>query len=115
MKSHDADRREDETTDRHESALTAALLRIGASLDLETVLREVLESARVLTGARYGVIATIDEAGQPGDFMSSGITAEEHRNLVEWPDGPKLFAFLRDLPGPLQRDADPRRGLLLAR
>ena len=45
------------------SALSAASLRISASLDLETVLNEVVESARALTGARYGAIATIDEAG----------------------------------------------------
>ena len=30
------------------------MLRISASLDLKTVLREVVESARTLTGARYG-------------------------------------------------------------
>ena len=35
------------------SALSAASLRINASLDLETVLNEVVESARALTGARY--------------------------------------------------------------
>ena len=35
----------------------AVSLRIGASLDLETVLREVVESACALTGAHYGAIA----------------------------------------------------------
>ncbi len=84
------------------SALSAASLRISASLDLETVLNEVVESARALTGARYGAIATIDEAGVPQDFVTSGFTAEEHRKLVEWPDGPRLFEYFRDLPGPLR-------------
>ena len=84
------------------SALSAASLRISASLDLETVLNEVVESARSLTGARYGAIATIDEAGVPQDFVTSGFTAEEHRNMEEWPDGPRLFEFFRDLPGPLR-------------
>ena len=88
------------------STLAAALLRLSGSLDLETVLREVVEGACSLTGARCGVIATIDEEGLPQDFVTSGFTEEEHRTLVEWPDGPKLFAFLRDLPGPLRiRDA----------
>ena len=41
-------------------------------LDLETVLREVVESARTLTGARYGAITTIDETGAPKDFVTSG-------------------------------------------
>ena len=84
------------------SALSAASLRISASLDLETVLNEVVESARALTGARYGAIATIDEAGAPQDFVTSGFTADEHRHIVEWPDGPRLFEFFRDLPGPLR-------------
>ena len=84
------------------SALSAASLRISASLDLETVLNEVVESARALTGARYGAIATIDEAGAAQDFVTSGFTEEEHRKLVEWPDGPRLFEYFRDLPGPLR-------------
>ena len=66
------------------------------------VLNEVVESARALTGARYGAIATIDEAGAPQDFVTSGFTADEHRHIVEWPDGPRLFEFFRDLPGPLR-------------
>ena len=84
------------------SALSAASLRINASLDLETVLNEVVKSARALTGARYGAIATIDDAGVPQDFVTSGFTAEEHRKLLEWSDGPRLFEYFRDLPGPLR-------------
>ena len=76
------------------SALSAASLRISASLDLETVLNEVVESARSLTGARYGAIATIDEAGVPQDFVTSGFTVEEHRNMEEWPD---VSAYVRSL------------------
>ena len=102
MTSQDEPGRGQETPEEREPGLTAALLRIGASLDLETVLNEVVESARALTGARYGAIATIDEAGQPQDFVTSGFTDEEHRAMVEWPDGPKLFEFFRDLPGPLR-------------
>ena len=84
------------------SALSAASLRISASLDLETVLNEVVESARALTGARFGAIATIDEAGVPQDFVTSGFTADEHRRLAEWSDGPRLFEHFRDLEGPLR-------------
>ena len=83
------------------SSLSAASLRISASLDLETVLHEVVESARELTGARYGAIATIDESGRPQDFVTSGFTDEEHRQLVDWSDGHRLFEYFRDLPGVL--------------
>ncbi len=84
------------------SRLSAASLRISASLDLETVQHEVVESARALTGARYGAIATIDESGHPQDFVTSGLTDEEHRQLVDWADGPSLFEHFRDLPGALR-------------
>ena len=78
-----------------------ASVRISGTLDLETVLHEVAESARALTGARYGAIVTIGDAGQPQEFVTSGITEDEHRHLAEWPDGPRLFEHFRDLPGTL--------------
>ena len=84
------------------SRLCAAVLRISSSLDLDTVLHEVVASARALTGARYGVITTIDKAGQPQNFVTSGITPEEHRELAAWPDGMRLFEHLRDLSGAIR-------------
>ena len=84
------------------SALSAASLRIGSSLDLDTVLNEIAESARALTGARYSAIATIDEAGRPVDFVTSGFTEAEHRAMEEWSDGPTLFEHFRDLDRPLR-------------
>ena len=94
--------REVEALRRRISVLSAASLRISASLDLDTVLHEVVDSARALTGSRYGSITTLDDAGQLQDFITSGISAEEHRRLVEWPDGPRLFEHFRDLPGVLR-------------
>ena len=87
--------------------LSAAILRINASLEPDTVLREVLDSARALTGARYGVITTVDEAGQVQDFVSSGIGPEEHRQLAGWSDGPRLFEHFRAQPGALRLDDLP--------
>ena len=84
------------------AGLSAASLRIGSSLDLDTVLREIAESARALTGASYAAIATIDEAGAPVDFVTSGFTEAEHRAMAEWSEGPKLFAHFRDLQGPIR-------------
>ena len=94
--------REVEALRRRISVLSAASLRISASLDLDTVLHEVVDSARALTGSGYGLIITLDDAGQPQDFVSAGLSAEEHRRLVEWPDGPRLFEHFRDLPGVLR-------------
>ena len=84
------------------SALSAAILRISASLDLDTVLREVVDSACALTGARYGMIATVDEAGAIQEFIAPGLSAEERRHMAEWPPGHRFFEHLRDLPGALR-------------
>ena len=84
------------------SRLSAASLRISASLDVDTVLREVVESARALTGARYGVIATIDEAGRPEDFVTSGLTPDEARQMTVWPDAMRLFEHFLELDAPLR-------------
>ena len=84
------------------SSLSAAVLRISASLDVDTVLREVVESARALTGARYGVIATVDEAGRAQGHVVSGLSPEQARRAAAWPDAMRLFAHLRTLDGPLR-------------
>ena len=67
-----------------------------------TVLEEVVDGACELTGAHYGVIATVDRDGTVRDFVTSGFSPEERRRFAEWPDGPRLFAHLRNLPGPLR-------------
>ena len=84
------------------SMLSAAILRISASLDLDTVLREVVDSARALTGARYGMIATVDEGGAIQEFIAPGLSADERRHMAEWPPGQRFFEHLRDLPGALR-------------
>ena len=82
--------------------LSAAILRINASLDISTVLQEVVDSACALTDARYGAITTIDHAGRPQDFVTSGLTDEQYRGLLELPERMQLFRHLRDVPGPLR-------------
>ena len=83
------------------SRLSAAILRISQSLDLATVLQEVVESARALTGARSAVITTLDEEGAVQDFVTSGFLPEDRRRMLEWRDGLRLFEHLRQRPTPL--------------
>ena len=93
---------EDGGTDDRASALAAALLRVSGSLDLETVLGGIVEGARGLTGARLGIVATVDESGFPGEHVFSGFTPEGERELAEWPDGLRMVEHLNELPGPLR-------------
>ena len=84
------------------SRLSAAILQISASLDVTTVLRDVVDSARALTRARYGVITTIGDTGEVEEFLTSGLAPEEIRQLVAWPDGARLFEHLREQTVPLR-------------
>ena len=102
MNGPDELRRENAALRERISTLSAAILRISASLDLDTVLREVVDSARALTGARYGMIATVDERGSILEFIAPGLTPEERRHIGQWPHGYPFFEHLRDLPGVLR-------------
>ena len=95
-------RREIAALEQRVSRLSAAILRSSASLDLDTVLKEVVDSARTLTAARYGVIVTVDEIGRIQEFVTAGFTPEEQGQLAAWSEGPTLFAHFRDLHAPLR-------------
>ena len=84
------------------SRLSQASLRINESLDFDTVLQGVLDSARSLTAARYGVITLLDDSGGIPDFLSSGMTGEEAGRLWDLPNGMRLFEYLGSISGPLR-------------
>ena len=90
------------------SALAAAILGVSESLDLDTVLREIVEGARGLTGARLGIVATVDESGFPDEHVFSGFTPEGERELAAWSDGLPMVEHLNELPGPLRVADLPR-------
>ena len=94
--------RENEALRDRLSRLSEASLRINESLDLDTVLQGVLDSARSLTGARYGVITLLDDSGGIRDFLSSGMTAGEAEQLWDLPGGMRLFEYLSGFSEPLR-------------
>ena len=84
------------------SRLGEASLRISESLDFDNVLQGVLDSARSLTGARYGVITLLDDGGRIQDFLYSGLTPEESRQFAELPNGMLFFEQLSSIGEPLR-------------
>ena len=84
------------------SRLSEASLRISESLDFDNVLQGVLDSARSLTGARYGVMVLLDETGQVQDFLSSGMTLEEAELIWSLPDRLQLTTYFTSLSEPLR-------------
>ena len=84
------------------SRLSEASLRINQSLNLETVLSEVIDSACKLAGAPYGGITLLDQSGQFQAFVTAGLTEAERQSLLDIPDGLPLFEFLSNYPEPLR-------------
>ncbi len=97
------DRAEQDPRDRA-PALARAILGISTNLDPDIVLRRVVEEARSLTGARRGIIATVDGSGARGEYFFSGYTREEQRELLDWPHIVQLFEHFRDLPRSLREE-----------
>ncbi len=83
----EATAREIKTLRQRLSRLSQASLRINESLDLQTVLQGVLDSARSLTDARYGVIATLDDSGKVDGLIASGMSDQEAEKLWETTPG----------------------------
>ena len=102
MKTDDDWRRQVAQLRERISRLSAASVRISSSLDVETVLREIVDGARTLTGARYGVISTVDDDGQPQDVVVSGLADDEYSQMVGWSHGTRFLEHLCDLDAPLR-------------
>ena len=84
------------------AGLSEASLRISESLDVNTVLQEVVASACALTGAGYGGISTTDASGRFKEFVTHGLSSGVHRQLLELPDGARLWHYLREVSQPLR-------------
>ena len=84
------------------SLLSEASLRVNESLDFDTVLQEVVDSARTLTASRYGGITIPGEVLQRPTFITSGLTEEEHQGFWDMPEGLGFFEYLSGLEEPLR-------------
>ena len=78
-------------------------IRINDSLDFDTVLQEVLDSARSLMQASYGVITLLDKSGRVQNFLSSGLTTDEADQLWGHASvGLEIFDHLNSFQEPLR-------------
>jgi signal transduction histidine kinase len=84
------------------NALFEAVLAVGTNLDIEVVLRGIVESAVTLVDARYGAMGVIGEDGRLAEFIPVGLTEEEIRKIHHWPEGRGLLGALITDPKPLR-------------
>src|SRR6516164_5623194 len=73
------------------NALFEAVVAVGTNLDLEVVLRGIVQSAVTLVDARYGAMGVIGEGSRLADFIPVGLTEEEIKRIQRWPEGRGLL------------------------
>jgi signal transduction histidine kinase len=83
------------------------LVAVGSSLlselDLEVVLRSVVEAARDLSGAEFAALGVLDEEGRELErFIYLGIDADEARDIGPLPRGRGVLGELIREPRPLR-------------
>src|SRR4051794_39965089 len=82
------------TRDRVHSLLEA-VVSIGSDLDLETVLRRIIEAATRLVDARYGALGVIGDDGEHlVQFITVGVSDEEIEAIGHWPHGHGILGLL---------------------
>jgi signal transduction histidine kinase len=83
-------------------ALLEAIVSIGGDLDLETVLRSIVEAATTLVDARYGALGVVGEDRRLTQFITTGVTQEQIDALEHWPHGLGILGLLIKDPRPIR-------------
>ena len=92
-------------------ALLESVVAVGSQLDLETVLRRIVEAAVELVDARYGALGVIGDSGQLAEFVPVGLDEDQIAAIDHWPEGRGLLGALITDPRPVRLadlSADPR-------
>ncbi|MER5968892.1 GAF domain-containing protein [Streptomyces sp. NPDC002055] len=88
--------------------LLEAVLSVGRELDLEHVLRRIVEAAVALVDARYGALGVIGPDGRSlGQFLTVGLTEEQAVGIGPHPSGHGILGELIRYPEPLRLSAIP--------
>ena len=83
-------------------ALLEAVVAIGGNLDLEIVLRKIIEAAVPLVQARYGALGVIGDDGRLAEFIPVGLDEAQIAAIDHWPEGQGLLGTLIRDPRPLR-------------
>ncbi|MGH3396092.1 MAG: GAF domain-containing protein [Streptosporangiaceae bacterium] len=89
------------TRDRVHSLLEA-VVAVGGNLELDLVLRQIVEAAASLVDARYGALGVVGDTGRLAEFVTFGLDEDEIAAIDHWPDGRGLLGELITNPRPLR-------------
>ncbi len=84
------------------NALFEAVVAVGSNLDIEVVLRGIVEAAVTLVDASYGAMGVIGEDGLLAEFIPVGLAEHEIGQIHHWPEGRGLLGALISDPKPLR-------------
>jgi len=82
--------------------LLEAGLTLASELSLPVVLQRIVDLAAQLTDARYGAIGVIGEHGSLVEFVTTGISARERRQIGALPEGHGVLGLLIQDPRPVR-------------
>lgn len=85
-------------------ALLEAVVSVAGDLNLEIMLRRIVEAAVSLSRARYGALGVIGEGGRLVEFIPVGVDEEQIAAIHHWPEGRGLLGELITHPEPLRLD-----------
>lgn len=91
------------TQDRLRSLLSANRA-VADEIELEVVLRRIIEAAVALVGAKYGAIGVIAPDGTLEQFIHTGIPAELAAHMGQLPQGRGLLGALIEEQRPIRLD-----------
>ena len=89
------------TRDRVHSLLEA-VVAVGSNLELDLVLRQIIDAAVSLVDARYGALGVIGDAGQLAEFVTFGLDEDQIAAIDHWPEARGLLGELITNPQPLR-------------
>ncbi|MDE3260168.1 MAG: GAF domain-containing protein [Gemmatimonadota bacterium] len=105
-------KREVEHLQKRLTRLGKAFLRINESLDYTAVLRGVLDSARSLTDARYGMMTLLEAEGRVRQCLVSGLSPDHGEGRYSEPENDVLLEHFNSIVEPLRSqdiNSDVRR------
>lgn len=91
------------TRDRMDGLL-AAVMAVSSGLELDQTLRQIVEAATNLVGARYGALGVLDENGMLSQFVNVGMDDATRHRIGDLPTGRGLLGVVIDRQQTLNLD-----------
>lgn len=82
--------------------LLEAVVAVSRNLELEAVLRRIVEAAVTLVDARFGALGVVGDGGRLADFIPVGLDEGGIARIDHWPEGRGLIGLLISDPRPLR-------------